>query len=437
MSTKINKMKVIPATLIALSAISASVLAQADDQPQTAADSQAQIGATLSATGDSIQQLLDKMSAQKPHDDFQHADYLAKSAANQAKVQAAFNNFKQVLATSILPKLESYMADYNSIATSTNYSDTQKTVLLSGIHTQLSNLVPALQNQYQQELLKLYSSAGVTLISSASDWVSNTYASCGETKDHQILFPDQTNEDTFLFDRTADFQSLVFPALADGCLSQSCISLSAVDQMLLYSLIKDEFERTLNFKFADGTAITLSANTENVQSCNDSNFNGWSALVDTAVDYIGRADFYPASVAQLPFDATTADVQAAARNPKKNTAAPTQSSSQPQAAQATREQTLKDLEAAIAQSNTQRGSYGFSNSLDLIIKFCNQETERKECLSGSEQSDLMKSIDAERNSDGTQLIGVAKFEKSVKFVVSKESSLNFFVNGNLDVQVVK
>src|ERR1700733_15367394 len=92
-----KKMKSITLSILGLAAITASFQAFGDDQPQTAVDSQAQIGATLNATGDSIQQILDKMSAQKPHDSFQHADYLAKSARNQVKVQAALNNFKNVL----------------------------------------------------------------------------------------------------------------------------------------------------------------------------------------------------------------------------------------------------------------------------------------------------------------------------------------------------
>jgi len=399
--------------LASIAALSGSLSVHADDQPQTAVDSQAQIGATLNATGDSIQQLLDKMSAQKPHDTFQHADYLAKSAKNEVKIQAAFSGFKQVLATDILPKLESYMAGYDSIATSTNYSDAQKTALLSGIRTQLNALVPTLQAQYQGELLKLYKSAGLTLISANSDWVQNTVVYCGGGPAGELRYP---NLDTASDPGNVptDFQSSVFPTLADGCLSQSCISLSGVDQMLLLSLIKDEFEHNLSFKLSDGYEISLNSNYKDVQNCQSE--VGWAATIDTAINYIGRADFYPAGVAQLPFDATPADVQAAASKPHSDLTAPGKSINLDQQA---RDGEFARLEAKLLEIDR---TGEFQEDFSPVVDFCNNETHRNPCMSDAEQKKFMGIVDGEINAQGDLIRGPKNFDKNIKMIITSDSA---------------
>jgi hypothetical protein len=402
--------------LASVAALSGSFSVHADDQPQTAVDSQAQIGATLNATGDSIQQLLDKMSAQKPHDSFQHADYLAKSAKVQAKIEAAFSNFKQVLANDILPKLESYMADYDSIATSTNYSDSQKAALLSGLHTQLNSLVPTLQNQYQGELLKLYTSAGLTVISANSDWVQNTVVSCNtDSKDASLVYP-QENNSSLPFSNATAFKTSVFPALADGCLSQSCISLSAVDQMLLLSLIDGEFEHNLNFKLSDGTAISLNSNFKQNYNCETP--NGWSSMVNTAIDYVGRADFYPAGVAQLPFDATPSDVQAAASKPRPDMTGPVNNANLEQQA---RDATIAQLTDRLLQIDR---TGEFQEDWRVVANFCNNETHRNPCMSEAEQKKFMDTIHAETDAQGAQIKFPKNFDKNIKMIITSDSAFS-------------
>jgi hypothetical protein len=403
-----HKMKSITLSLLGLAAVTASLSAVGDDQPQTAVDSQAQIGATLNATGDSIQQILDKMSAQKPHDTFQHADYLAKSARNQAKVQAALNNFKNVLATDILPKLESYMADYDSIATSTSYSDAQKNSLLIGLKNQINGLIPALQAQYQAELLKLYSSAGMNLIVSSKSLFLSWTVSCYSDHAYQAHFRDDSNSDRTVFAED------IFPALADGCLSQSCVSLSAVDQMLLYSLIEDDFEHTLSFKLADGTRIELYSNgIAGAQGCAPPQ-QGWKDLTQEGIDLIGRADFYPVSVSQLPFDATSADI--------KNLSDPSKKIKVPSADEVNRQARTTSLQA-IADSigRIVRGNL-FDGARTDLIDYCNSEAPRDQCMSNSEADEFIKAVLSGRKSSDYP----KNYEKDFRYILSQKSSQKYY-----------
>jgi len=388
--------------LTGLVALSGSLSALADDQPQTAVDSQAQIGATLNATGDSIQQILDKMSAQKPHDSFQHADYLAKSARNQAKVQAALNNFKNVLATDILPKLESYMADYNSIATSTSYSDAQKNSLLLGLKNQINGLVPGLQTQYQTELLKLYSSAGMTLIASSKSLFLTWTVACNQDGSCQANYRDDSNSPQTVF---ADD---IFPALADGCLSQSCISLSAVDQMLLYSLIQDDFERTLSFKLADGTGINLRSNEVDNQGYIQA--TAWSTLTQEAIQLIGRADLYPSTVSQLPFDATSADL--------KNLSDPSKKIKVPTADVVNKQARAASLQAIAEKIGKTVSGNWFNDAETDLINYCNSEAPRDQCMSNSEADDFIKAVLSGRKSSDYP----KNYEKDFRYILSQKSS---------------
>jgi hypothetical protein len=408
-----NKMKSITLSILGLAAITASFhqtfhQAFADDQPQTAVDSQAQVGATLNATADSIQQILDKMSAQKPHDSFQHADYLAKSARNQGNVQSALNNFKNVLATDILPKLESYMADYNSIATSTSYSDAQKSSLLLGLKNQINGLVPGLQAQYQMELLKLYSAAGMNLIASTKSLFLTWTVACLQDGNSQVQYRDDSNSPQTVF---ADD---IFPALADDCLSQSCISLSAVDQMLLYSLIQDDFERTLTYKLADGTEIDLRSNQvpDGTSGCTDQ-AHAWSALTQEAIKLIGRAELYPASVAQLPFDATAGDL--------KNLSDPSKKIKVPSADTVNKEARATSLQAIADKVGGEANGNYFEDAENALIAFCNAEAYRYQCMNSSEADDFIKAIFTRKGSDYPKY-----YEKNFRYILSQKSSQKYY-----------
>ena len=376
-------------TLALLSALSLPATGWTDDR--SAASTQAQIGATLEVTQASINQTLDKLRNNLAKDSYVHADYLAKRNQQEAKFQKAMDGFEKVLKEEILPKLEFYMASYDNIYLSSQ-RDTTKNATLEGQRGQLDREIPPLSAQYQLEIRKLYEAGGVELISAAVP----TRFSRPECYDNGWSL---TNGGSNI---NALFGSYVFPALIDGCASQSCISLSATDQMLFYELVKEDFDHSLPFKLADGNPVQLWANSgvnvygDNGGYCQEKRENtSWAYTIQESIDLFGRADFYPDYVNQLPMDVKDSDL-AAALSHARALQDPKLVKKAAEEARRNKYAKLKDVLSKVQSDND--GGFYPNVVQGPLTEFC--AAEPVPCLSDSEASDLKNAVTKDRHLNG-------------------------------------
>jgi hypothetical protein len=278
---------------------------------QTPTDAQAQIGAQLGITHDSITQLLSKMDQQsQTNDGMAHADYKIKAVQEHAKVQAALNEFESYLRDNLFPEVRSDLVTYNAIYTSDAYSDAEKKTLLANMEKQLDALFSNASDRYTAAVYKVLSAMGPDFKSFLAQFSSHATDS-GYT---------QTILDRTYGDFSPKFyQDSVLPVLADECYSRSCISLSSADLIILFTVASDSFGKAIAFQTLDGKTFNLNPYTDvSNNSVTDGNMfqtNTVGTFLPMVSNYyvqtLSRTDLYTSYIQGLPFDISADQIGAA------------------------------------------------------------------------------------------------------------------------------
>jgi len=306
-----------------------SIGALADQNPN--ADVQVQIGAQLGITHDSIAQLLNKMEQQSQTDDgMEHADYKKKSIQTRAKVQTALDAFEGYLRTELFPEVKSDLAGYNEIYQSQAYGVTEKADLLENKEKQLRTLFSDASMRYTAAVYKTMAALGpdaneflqifdrtLNQVGQYSSCQNGTNQFCAEFS-HALWNPNQYGINLFnYYDEGKDwYQKQVLPGLLKQCFSRSCISMSASDEIILFTVALDSFGKSIFFKTLDGKSFELRSfsnydlNRQVVLPTNSSA----SFLSSGSSEYVillSRMDSYPDYVHALPFDISSTQLESA------------------------------------------------------------------------------------------------------------------------------
>jgi hypothetical protein len=307
---------------IVLSGSIAMMAAGAAFADQTPTDAQAQIGAQLGITHDSITQLLSKMDQQsQTSDGMAHADYKIKAIQEHAKVQAALDQFESYLRDNLFPEVRSDLVTYNSIYTSNEYSDAQKQSLLANMEKQLNSLFSNASDRYTAAVYKVLAAMGPDFQSFA--------ASLQERAEQSGYIKTRLDEDFNSFASTF-YANSVLPTLQDGCYSRSCISLSSADQIILFTVASDSFGKPITFKTLDGKAFFLTPFTNiSDRDVSQADYNSTSVgtflsvVSSYYVETLSSTDQFPQYIQDMPFD-IAADQIAAAQQAEQQAAAAAQ-----------------------------------------------------------------------------------------------------------------
>jgi hypothetical protein len=276
-------------TLAALGALAAHA-----DDPKPIKDSADQIQAQIGATSDSIKQSLDQIQNQSAPMQklYQLADYRRKAPATQERIRKAFDAFNVFLQTEILSKIKERMDKYNAIVETDVYSDSQKPALLANLKN--DKFMRELSAKYQDALVQLYAADGIDMI--------RMYRDNSSVRPESLLEPRL-------------YMSRVFPVIAQGCVTTTCLALSYTEQDTLanhvaYGIfekdkknprdshkIAEPFDRTLQFQLKDGAVLNLLGT--GAQPTN---------VLGTALEVVRNTNLYPPYAANLPEDVSDSQV---------------------------------------------------------------------------------------------------------------------------------
>jgi len=275
---------------------------------QTPSDAQSQIGAQLGITHDSITQLLDKMDQQsQTNDGMAHADYKKKVVQENAKIKTALSVFESYLRDSLFPELRSDLVNYNSIYSSNQYSEAQKTILLSNMSQQLNSLFSDASGRYNDAVFKVLSTLGPDpkeFITQAGDCATHSHGCSGN---HVGEVSDRISLKNYGKDF---YESNILPSLEDQCFSRSCISLTAADEIVFLSLASDSIGAPITFQTLDGHEFIV----QGASLYPDVLASGKSQqdpMLTTLMFVMGGTAFLPTKVQQLPFDINEAELSKA------------------------------------------------------------------------------------------------------------------------------
>ena len=274
----------------------------AQQNPNLNADIQVQIGAQLGITHDSITQLLNKLDQQNQTDDgMEHADYKVKSIQTRAKVQKALSAFEDYLRSDLFPELKSYLAEYNKIYLSHDYGDAEKSDLLKKKEVQLNALFWDASTRYSSAVYKTMAALGPDanlFFVIYLTYLKENYDSQDRYRSRQEI---ATQYETY---EVNWFRDLILPTLLDQCYSRSCISMSASDEIILFTVSSDSFIKPIIFKTLDEKAFSLVSfqNYPNDRSYSTSDSPFISRAGDEYTALIGRQDLFPNYVHTLPFN---------------------------------------------------------------------------------------------------------------------------------------
>jgi hypothetical protein len=279
---------------------------------QAPTDVQAQIGAQLGITHDSITQLLNKMDQQnQTNDGMAHADYKKKAVQERAKVQAALSSFESYLRDSLFPELRSDLVGYNSVYSSTQYSDAQKTMLLGNMEKQLDALFADASIRYSDAVFNVMAALGPSYkdyIIAVSEGAENCAKSswnttpCGKAYNNYLL-----NEGLLKNEGKDFYEHSVLPSLTDQCSSRSCVSMTATDEIVLVTLAESSFGPSIAFKTLDGKTFDI-----NFYAFSKPVMEKISITMETVlsnyITEISRTDALPSQIQALPFDINDAQL---------------------------------------------------------------------------------------------------------------------------------
>ncbi|HUP55837.1 MAG TPA: hypothetical protein VM598_00180 [Bdellovibrionota bacterium] len=302
--------------------------AQAQGMPQEAkpqvSENTDQIKALLDTTSNSKDQVLERLRNQGKAADgsvipveYQNADYRVKSPAVASRIEAALDQFRATLKSQILDPIGAHITRYNSIATSKQYSYEQKQPYLAIELKKINEDMIRLSGLYRQEVLKLYVAGGIEAFAVQRDGSVASRISCEEAGGYCL-----------------SYMSLVFPALEKGCATYSCVGLSASDQALLFKLVKEHFDRHIDFVLAEA----LKPGEEPTPAPAKQEFDrygqpvgkpririrlssidqrGWNEVIEGIGAIIQSPTYHPRSVQELPADITEALLPAGLEHARK------------------------------------------------------------------------------------------------------------------------
>ena len=124
---------------------------------QSADETSREISAQTTITRGHIDNVLQRISRQRPDSAFRANDFWPQSKDYKAKVEAALTQFEDKLEKDILAKAAYWMDQYNSVYVSLDYSREQKAVLLKQREEFLRNQFVLLSQDYQKALAEVYS----------------------------------------------------------------------------------------------------------------------------------------------------------------------------------------------------------------------------------------------------------------------------------------
>ena len=146
-------MKTMLKNTVVLGCLALSSLAQAENTVQTTNE----INAQTTITRGAIDNVLERMSQQRPNSAFRATDYWAQNKDFQSKLDKALKTFEDTLVKDIFPKAAFWMDQYNSIYNSTEFTSEQKRILIEQRSLNIKNQFVALSSSYQKAIKALYS----------------------------------------------------------------------------------------------------------------------------------------------------------------------------------------------------------------------------------------------------------------------------------------
>lgn len=123
---------------------------------QSASETSREINAQTTITRGHIDNVLERISRQRPNSAFRASDFWPQSKDYKVKVEAALVKFEDTLEKEILAKAAYWMDQYNSIYNSSDYSREQKAVLLKQREEFIKNQFATLSQDYQKALMEVY-----------------------------------------------------------------------------------------------------------------------------------------------------------------------------------------------------------------------------------------------------------------------------------------
>ncbi len=243
--------------MAALITLGISHLALAGDPQQDSPE--LQMGATLSMTRDSINQLISDIERRiNEKASSGSVDYLgrAKLFANTISRRAAV--FEYTLANpkdGILPKLQIQMTRYNQIYASTQHTTEIKNAMLIAQQNVLNSIARNLSVEYQTALRRLMSSMGIPIeeilrVNFVTRDIGKHYwkpqYDCLRTRDCRVGSPEH-----------ATLPQPSYHYLRQHCYTKSCMTESISDEAIHLSSIFSHFYRLLSFTLADGSSVSI------------------------------------------------------------------------------------------------------------------------------------------------------------------------------------
>lgn len=123
---------------------------------QEAAETTREINAQTTVTRGHIDNILQRMNERRTDSRFNARDYWAQNPQFKGRVDSALKNFEDELEKGILAKAAYWMNQYNTIATSTEFSPEQKAILLRQRLENIRAQFKTLSQEYQTSLTKVY-----------------------------------------------------------------------------------------------------------------------------------------------------------------------------------------------------------------------------------------------------------------------------------------
>ena len=165
--------------------IAASLLSATGAWAQSTSQTSAEINSQSTLTRAAIDNVIQRMSEQRPSSAFRASDYYAQTVDFKNALNAVLVKFEDTLTKDIFPKAAFWMDQYNAVYTSSDFSPEQKKMLLAERLKSLTNQFKVLSADYAKALKGVY--ALVPLYDLALSY-SNPYSSdlCSESDSDSV-----------------------------------------------------------------------------------------------------------------------------------------------------------------------------------------------------------------------------------------------------------